>query len=189
MRKYVNDSTALILIDLQQGLTAGAYYGHHRNNPDMEIKILQLLQHFRKSNLQVFHVRHSSQDPRSPLHRESVGFEFIETLSPIADEGIFTKQVNSAFIGTDLEAVLKDEKIKQLIMVGMTTNHCISTSVRMGSNLGFQILLPHDATAAFSHTDWQGTYRSAEEIHLSALAHLDGEFAEIVSVRALLEDA
>ena len=51
---------------------------------------------------------------------------------------ILTKNVNSAFIGTGLDGILKSFNINTLVIVGMTTNHCISTTVRMSGNLGYE---------------------------------------------------
>jgi nicotinamidase-related amidase len=106
---------------------------------------------------------------------------------PLETERIFLKRVNSAFIGTQLENALRQLGIGTLVMVGLTTPHCVSTSVRMAGNLGFEVYLANDATAAFEITGPDGKRYSAEEVHSVSLATLHGEFATVVDSRALLD--
>lgn len=180
-------NTALLLIDIQKGLDEHAFYGGKRNNPDAEKNAAKILTHWRKEKQPVFHVRHSSQNPESPLYASKLGFDIKDEVKPQEDEPLFTKNVNSAFIGTDLEQVLRNKSIKSVVLVGLTTNHCVSTSVRMAANLGFETLLVSDACAAFDQKGVNGQTFDAELVHQTALASLKDEFAQIVSTAQLLE--
>lgn len=57
--------------------------------------------------------------------------------------------MNSAFIGTTLKRDLRIDGIDTLVIVGLTTNHCVSTTARMAGSLGFKTFVVSDATAAF----------------------------------------
>jgi len=103
------------------------------------------------------------------------------------DEPVIVKKVNSAFIGNNLEQRLKDSKIDTLVIVGLTTNHCISTTTRMASNLGFRTYLISDATATFDRKGLNGAVYEAELIHQICLANLNEEFAVILDCHSFLQ--
>jgi nicotinamidase-related amidase len=101
-------------------------------------------------------------------------------------EPVYQKIVNSAFIGTTLEEDLKKSGIRELIIVGLTTNHCISTTARMAGNLGFETFVVSDATATFDRIGPDGTHYSAEQIHEISLASLHNEFATVVDTDSVI---
>lgn len=77
-------------------------------------------------------------------------------MKPIDGEIIIKKNVNSAFIGTDLKERLDNEKITKLVIVGLTTDHCVSTTTRMAGNYGFDTFIVSDPTAAFNKKGREG---------------------------------
>ncbi|NER17422.1 cysteine hydrolase family protein [Spongiivirga citrea] len=186
--KMENTNIALVLIDIQKGLDEWDYYGGNRNNLDAEKNAGLILSEFRKRDLPIFHVRHGSTNEKSPLLATKVGFEIKNEVKPAENEPIYTKNVNSAFVGTGLENELKQLNISNIVIVGLTTNHCISTSVRMGANIGFNVTLIADATAAFAMIGINGQKFDAEIMHQTAMASLKDEFATILDTQAFLEN-
>ena len=174
------DNTALLLIDVQKGLNEG-YFAGERNNPQAVSNIAKLLQHWRGKQRPVIHVQHCSTEPESPLREGQPGNDFMEEAKPTDDEPVFKKNVNSAFIGTELEAYLRSAGIKSIVIVGLTTEHCVSTSTRMAGNLGFDVKLVSDATAANPHLGIDGNTIDAETIHQVNLASLNGEFCTVLT--------
>lgn len=177
---------ALLLIDIQKGLDEWVFYGDNRNNLEAEGNAAKILGHWRNLNLPVFHIQHASQNLNSPLHASKPGFEIKKEVQPIRGEPIIVKHVNSAFIGTDLKARLEEKQITHLVIVGLTTNHCVSSTVRMASNYGFKTFLVADATAAFDQTGLMGEKFDADLVHEITLANLKDEFAELVTTEGLL---
>lgn len=178
-------NTALLLIDVQRGFEQTTYWGGHRNNPDAAQKMSLLLAAWRECRLPVIHVKHDSVNPGSPLRPGQPGNQIRPEVFPRADEVLFSKTVNSAFIGTSLEAYLRQQEIRRLVTCGMTTDHCISTSVRMAANLGFEVVVIEDATATFDRT-YRGKHYRAENIHTYHLLSLQDEFARIMTSEELL---
>jgi nicotinamidase-related amidase len=179
------DRPALILVDIQKGFDNIAYWGGQRNNPDAEEKAGELLRLWRKHHLPIFHIKHCSSNPDSFLNEANEGNDFKDLVKPISSEPIIKKNVNSAFIGTDLKQQLDNLKITKLVIVGLTTDHCISTTTRMAGNLGFDTFLVSDATATFNKKGVEGQNYPAELIHETALASLNDEFARIVTTEFL----
>ncbi|MET3729183.1 nicotinamidase-related amidase [Fictibacillus halophilus] len=175
----------LLIVDVQKGFDETDFWGE-RNNANAEVNMLILLGAFREVGLPVFHVQHQSVNEHSPLHPSKLGYQLKTGFEPKEDELLFIKNVNSAFIGTELKDSLEKEEIEHIVIIGLTSNHCVSTTTRMAANYGFGVSLIHDATAAFKIKSYDGTVFSAQEVHESALAHLHQEFAEIISTEEAL---
>jgi len=177
--------TALLVIDVQKGLDEPCW--GKRNNPQAESNIALLLSQWRKQGLPIIHIRHCSVMPNSPLRPGLPGNAFKEETQPLPGEKQFSKSVNSAFIGTGLEQYLDEQDISSLVIVGLTTDHCVSTSVRMAGNLGFNVTLVSDATATFDRQGYDGVQYSADDIHKISLVSLDGEFCTVRSTEEVLK--
>ncbi len=162
--------------------------GGNRNNKNAEEISGTILNKWRELNLPIFHIRHSSVNPNSKLHESNPGFEFNEYVLPIDNEPVITKEVNSAFIGTDLKERLDKAGINTLVIAGITTNHCVSTTTRMAGNYGYETYVISDATATFNRTGINGEKYDSELIHLTALANLNDEFATVWSSDKLLNE-
>lgn len=172
------DNVALVLIDMQQGLDDPVL--GQRCNPDAEDNASLLLWAWRWTNRPIFHVQHSSTRPDSPLRPGQPGWDFKPDVAPHEGEPVLHKQVNNAFVGTDLEARLRGIGAETVVFVGLTTNHCVSTTVRMASDIGFRPIVVSDATAAHEN-ELDGVVFSAETVHNISLANLKDEFAQIAT--------
>ncbi|KAI0533910.1 isochorismatase [Xylaria digitata] len=193
--------TALLLIDIQQGFNDPSYTG--RSTPDFEANIAKLLKAFRTTaNSHVIHVCHHSLSETSLLHPSHPGVQFMDYAAPRPGEIVRSKNVNSAFIGTDLESVIRDLDVKRLVVAGLTTGHCVSTSVRMASNLRVvdhphggvasghnpsgEIIVVSDATAMYNWSYGGKTY-DGDTLHTINLATLGDEFCEVRNTEEVLQ--
>jgi len=176
--------STLLVVDLQEGFDAPSW--GRRNNPHLEQRVADLLRVWRGTGRPVVHVRHMSTDPSSPLRPGQPGNAFKPETAPVAGEAVIEKSVNSAFIGTSLEIDLRRAGCRGLIIVGLTTNHCVSTTARTAGNLGFVTSVVSDATATFDRVGPDGIEYRAELIHAMALSDLHGEFATIVDTAAVV---
>lgn len=176
---------ALVVIDAQKGFLDLTYWSQ-RNNPDMECRLRNLLETYRRFQLPILHVQHLSMDSNSPLRRGQQGVDFIDGIEPQMGERVFQKSVNSAFIGTNLAEYLRGKNLTSLVLAGFTTDHCVSTSARMAANLGFCVTVLSDCTATFARPDGVTTF-PADLVHQVSLASLRGEFASITTAASNIE--
>ena len=181
------NKTALIIIDWQNGFDDHQYWGGNRNNPDAEKNTSKILDAWRKLNFPLFHVKHDSTNPKSRLAPGQPGNEIKDIVKPLPGEPVIGKNVNSAFIGTDLKQKLDDQQIKSVVIAGIQTDHCVSTTARMAGNFGFDTIVISDATATFDRTGTDGKKLSSELIHNVNLASLSNEFATILTTEELLK--
>jgi nicotinamidase-related amidase len=177
-------NAVLLIVDVQQGFEAPSW--GRRNNPAMEARIAQLLAAWRASGRLTIHVKHCSTDPSSTLRPGQSGNELRPCVTPQNGELVIEKRVNSCFIGTHLEAELRRRGCDSLVIVGLTTNHCVSTTARMAGNLGFVTWVVGDATATFDRVGPDGVTYAAEQVHAIALADLHGEFASVVDTEQVV---
>ncbi|KAI8959912.1 Isochorismatase hydrolase [Daldinia sp. FL1419] len=219
MKAAESAKTALIIIDVQNGFRNPTHWGPSRSTPECEGNIALLLNAARAYNnklqskdteskseeITICHVHHHSIYPDSMLHpgaRVEIDGELVDAVQPQAfatpepREPVFTKDVNSSFIGTRLESHLKDQGVRQLVICGLTTDHCVSTTTRMANNLRVvsvtsptgqldegDIIVVSDACATFSKGEFD-----AETVHRVSLASLNEEFAQVVNTQAVLRD-
>ena len=124
IRQFTRE-TALLLIDVQQGVNVFEYWGGptgRRNNPGAEARMSELLNTFRESELTVVFSQHDSREASSPLKLSLPTGAMIEGFEPRDDEIVIRKDVNSCFIGTDLELRLREHRIERLVVAGFFTN-------------------------------------------------------------------
>ena len=85
------------------------------------------------------------------------GAEFYE-VEPLPGEPVVTKHRYSAFVGTDLELILRSLDVGHLVIAGFAANVCVESTLRHGYMLGYRVTLLEDATAAtFSHDELAAT--------------------------------
>ncbi|MFC3608227.1 cysteine hydrolase family protein [Stutzerimonas tarimensis] len=113
------------------------------------------------------------------LVRGEHGHDIIDELQPLAGEPVIDKPGYSAFAHTDLDLLLRQRGICQLILTGVTTEVCVSSTLRQAVDLGYDCLTVGDACAS-----------GAPALHQAALAMIrveGGIFGEICTSQALLD--
>lgn len=178
------EKKALIIVDVQKAFDDKKW--GERNNPNAEENISKILKLWREKDSKVIYVQHMSDNPASVFHPNNDGYAIKDIVEPEGKDLIITKKVNSSFIGTNLEAFLKTNKFTTVVITGLTTPHCVSTTTRMSGNLGFNTYLVSDATASFGMQDQNKRYYDAESIHDISLATLHDEFATILTTKQLI---
>lgn len=179
-------NAALIVVDVQKGFDDAAFWGANYNDA-ADANIASLVDHWQGSGRPVVVVRHDSVNPESPLHLDNSGA--VKDYVAAAQASLFvTKNVNSAFYGDpDLHGWLQDQRIAQIVIVGIQTNMCCETTARMGGNLGYDVVFVPDATDTFDLAGPDGITMLAADLAAATVTNLHGGgFATIASTEALL---
>lgn len=98
------------------------------------------------------------------LVRGEPGHAIIPELKPLAEEPVIDKPGKGAFWATDLHAILRDRGIRQLVVIGVTTEVCVHTTVREANDRGYECLVPADCVASYF-----------PEFHTAALAMIKAQ--------------
>jgi nicotinamidase-related amidase len=103
-----------------------------------------------------------------PLSSEAA--QIIPELAPAAGEIVVTKTTDSALTGTNLRLVLHNMGIRNVVVTGIYTDQCVSSTVRSLADESFNVVLVEDCCAA-------GT----DELHRHELAIINMIYCHVVS--------
>jgi nicotinamidase-related amidase len=174
-------TTALLIIDMQEGMADRIRAGREQANPRAEANTAALLALFRARGLPVVHVFHDDAHPDSPFRKGLPSAEPMACARPVAGETVFWKHGSSAFHGTGLEAHLRGRGIDTLVLTGAVAAFCVTSSTRQASDLGFKVLLPGDALIGFDLPAHDGGRLDAHTILRVTLSLLGADFATLVT--------
>lgn len=182
-----SEKVALVVVDMQQGFLDDSW-GLTTNHPGCEENVERLLAAWSVRGMPIVVVRHDSIHESSPLYAAGQGNALIPAVAEAQPDLTVTKSVNSAFYGTpDLRAWLEHEGIDEIVVCGIQTNMCVETTARMGGNLGFDVVVPLDATRTFDLTDPDGTVVPAAALMRVTATNLQGGgFARVTTTEGVI---
>ena len=174
---------ALLVIDMQMEMAFRTLAGRDRANPDAETHVAALLALFRAEHRPVIHVH--QDEPGSPVARDAPGGAVMPCATPLPGETILTKSRSSAFHGTGLGAHLQAHRVSHLVIAGAVAALCVTSTTRVASDLGYTVLLPHDALIGFDIPRPDGSRIAAATVLDVTLTLLGADFAHAMPSRAI----
>ena len=138
-------NTALIVIDVQNGVVEGA---HERDT--VVANINGLVEKARSEDVPVVWVQHSSDELESGTDK----WRIVPELTPSADEPLVAKRYGDSFEDTNLEGVLDDLGVGQLFVVGAQTDACIRSTLHGAFVRGYDTMLVSDAHTTEDFSQW-----------------------------------
>ncbi|MFK0087319.1 isochorismatase family protein [Pseudomonas sp. NPDC090755] len=169
----------LVILDVQDAIDRPNWDG--KSNPGYLAVIQRLLDLWRSNGWPVLHVKHDEQASTSSYYVHGPWNGIKKEVAPIMGETVIIKQENCAFIGTELDAILKGMQVRRLVLTGVVIHNSMDATVRAGKALGYSIILPSDATTAVPVVGAHGKSWDATTVHELTLAILGGEYAEVMS--------
>lgn len=201
----LREETALLCIDMQY-LDAARGYGVFADAESSGVppaaqeyyfamletvvlpNVARLQEAFRARGLEVIHTRiqsltHDGRD-RGPQHKRlglhaapgSKEAEFLPEIAPRGDEIVLSKTASGVFSSTNLEYVLHNLGIKAIVVVGVYTDECVSTTARHASDLGFDTVLVEDACTCVT-----------EERHRFTVETMRNRYVRVMTTDTLLQ--
>lgn len=145
----------------------------------------------RENGIEVLHARIACQknDGRDrSLSQKKPGFNYlllpkdehesqiVDELAPVGDEIVVTKTTDSALTGTNLRLMLHNMGIERVIVAGIFTDQCVSSTVRSLADESFEVVLIEDCCAAATRELHENELRIINMIycHVMSLAEVQG---------------
>lgn len=170
-------TTALVMIDMQRDFVEPAGFGEALGNDVSKVRSAiepcrKVLKAARDADILVIHTREGHRADLSDcppakltrggktfigtdgpmgriLIRGEAGHDIIPELYPIDGEPIIDKPGKGAFYATDLHLILQNHSIRTLIVCGVTTEVCVTTTVREANDRGFECIVPQDCVGSY----------------------------------------
>jgi nicotinamidase-related amidase len=179
--------TALVIIDIQGFYFEGGRVPLHEPLAAAR-QARRALEAFRRLGWPVAHVQHLPRGVAAPEPGiADAQYRFHAEVAPAPGEKLIGKHFANSFRGTDLEAWLRDQKVTRVVIAGMQTHMCVEAAARAASDLGFEVVVLHDACAT-RPLAFRGTDVSAAQVHAAALAAMSAGYARSASVDELLAE-
>ena len=173
------ERTPLVILDVQDTIDQPVW--NNKSNPDYLNVIQRLLAHWRKNGWPVLYIKHDESVSTSSYYIHGLWNSIKKDIAPIPGEIIVSKQQNCAFIGTELDMILRGMQVNHLVLTGVVIHNSMDATIRAGKALGYSIILPSDATTAVPVAGPNGKSWDAVTVHDLTLAILDGEYAEVMT--------
>ena len=177
-------STALLVIDFQNEYFFGKMAIPEGKKALDNAKKLVGFAH--QNNMPVYFVRHIGPANGPLFAQGSQQAEFHKDLQPAQIDTVITKATPSSFVGTDLDKQLKQHGIKKLIVTGLMTHMCVSSTARDAIPLGYEVIIPEDATATRDLEAWDNSVVDHKTLQKAALAGVADVFAEIATTQQVM---
>ena len=148
------DLTALLVIDVQNGVVADAY-----RRDEVIANIEQAVAKARSATVPVVWVQHSDEEPEI----DSDAWQIVSELIPLHGEAMVRKTFRRSFEGTDLESILASLNVSHLVVCGAQSNNCVRHTSHDALAKGYDVTLISDAHTTSSY-EWRGHKVEAQAV-------------------------
>ncbi|MGP3975507.1 cysteine hydrolase family protein [Streptomyces sp. 8N114] len=172
---------ALLVIDVQESFRARPDSWATIADPDIAEPVNRLVRLARAAGDRVIWILHTEPGSGGVFDPEQGHVRLLPELDqPLPGEPVLRKTSHNAFTTTNLQQLLTEAGVTELVISGIRTEQCVETTTRIGSDLGYRVAFPVDATT----TNPVGGL-SAEAVVERTVAVLRDRFARITTVAEL----
>ena len=184
--KFLPKNSALLVIDMQDFFLNKESHAYVPSAITIVKNINSIIAEYRKQNLPIIFTFHALEEGEESgimgrwwgdMLRDTDPLSKIDSSIDYNENDItIQKKRYSAFIGTDLDQILKDKKVDTLVIVGIMTHLCCESTAREAFMRDYEVYFVVDATA----TDF-------EELHVSSLKTLNDGFVLPVKTSTIIQ--
>jgi nicotinamidase-related amidase len=148
----------------------------------------KLLDRFRARGWPVIHVQHLPKDRIVPTpDTGDEQYRIHVSVKPLAGETLIGKHHANVFRDTKLRETLQSLQVQRVLICGMQTHMCVEAATRAAADFGFEVWVAHDACAT-RNLKFKDTEVPAAQVHASALAAMNGNYARVLSTDELMAE-
>ncbi len=197
------EHTAIIVVDMENDFVAEGAPLDTPMGRDIMPKLKQILEHARSTGMRVIYTTHVHRrdgsdmglygeiwppiEMRIGLVDGEPGIDIHPEIGPVKDEIVIKKHRYSGFFGTDLDIILRTEKIDTVAVTGVTTENCCHATARDAMFHGYRVAFISDATGTFDYPDVGFGEIPAAEVHRVSLGILGVSTAHVMDTDAFIK--
>ncbi|MDE0056777.1 MAG: cysteine hydrolase [Defluviicoccus sp.] len=195
--------TAVIVVDMQNDFVSPDGALETPMGRDILPSLKRLLEHARKTGMRVIYTTHVHRRDgsdmglygeiwppiasRAGLVDGEPGIEIYDEIAPAENEPVIKKHRYSGFMGTDLDMILRTERIETVAVTGVTTENCCHATARDAMFNGYKVAFISDATGTFDYPDIGFGAIPAAEVHRVSLGILGVSTAHVMNVDEFIQ--
>ena len=174
--KFSPEDSVLLVIDMQRYFLTRSSHAYVQSSEAIVKNVRTLIEGFRRLSLPLIFTRYAvppGEDPGAMgrwwgevLRDDDKMSEIVRLLAPSRGEVVLRKSQYSAFVGTDLEEIIREKGITKIVIAGVLTHLCCESTARDAFMRGFDVFIVVDGTAS-----------DHEDLHVSSLRTLTDGFA------------
>jgi len=184
---FNSKNSALIVVDMQSFFLDKKSRAFIPSSPCIIPNINSIISAFRKQKLPIIFSYHALAENEEPGIMEKWWGNLLKVDDPLAfidpaidrkeDDIVLRKNRYSAFVGTDLDKILKEKNVDTVVIIGVMTHLCCESTARDAFMKDYVVYFVVDATAA-----------DTEDLHLSSLKTLSDGFILPVKTQKIIEE-
>lgn len=132
----------------------------------------------------VIYMRHEGAADSPIFTPGTENVEIIPEVQPQEQEPVIVKHYPNSFRETGLQALLEEQGITDLVIIGAMSHICIDATARAAADLGYGVTVVADACAT-RDLEFQGRTIAAADVHAAFMAALAFAYANVVAAKDL----
>ncbi|MGP9572919.1 MULTISPECIES: cysteine hydrolase family protein [unclassified Halomonas] len=141
----------------------------------------KVVEHARSAKDLVIYVQHESADPEIPFFTPGTPEVAIHSVvAPLEQETVVVKNFPNSFRETGLKALLDEQSIEEVVIIGAMSHMCIDATSRAASDFGYKTTIIHDACATLD-LEFEGATVPASQVHATIMAALAFAYGTVIT--------